>query len=143
MEVSFDVDSCSIERDVLGSNKSAVWDSGRDGAVSTSVSLVLCLLVVCVSSDLLSFFHAKIKVEAVCFLISAVAKGIGCGDGTVVPSDLLINIVKYSFSDETGVAMVYLSWGVELLSFTCFPFVTVETVVICETLDNCALLKLV
>lgn len=128
---------------MLGSNKPAVWYSGRDGIVSTSVSLVLCLLVVYMSSDLLSFFHAKIKVEAVCLLISAVAKEISCGDGTVVPSDLVINIVKYSFPDETGVALVYLSWDVELLSFTWFPFVTVETVVICETLDNCALLKLV
>lgn len=111
--------------------------------MSTSVSLLLCPLVVCVSSDLLSFFNAKIKVEAVCVLISAVAKEISCGDGTVVPSDLVLNIVKYSFPDEIGVAMVYLSWGVELLSFTWFPFVTVDRVVICETLDNCALLKLV
>lgn len=128
---------------MLDSNKAAVWDSERDGAVSTSVSLVLCSLVACVSADLLSFFHAKIKVESVCLPVSAVAKEIGCGDGTVVPSDLVINIVKYSFPDETGVAMVYLSWDVEFLSFSWSPFVTVETVVICETLYDCALLKFV
>lgn len=128
---------------MLGSSKPAVWDSGRDRVVSTSVSLVLCPLVVCVSSDLLSFFHAKTKVEAVCLLISAVVKEITCGDGTVVPSDLAINIVKYLFPDETGVAMVDLSCGVGLLFFMWFSFVTVETVLICETLDDCALLKLV
>lgn len=101
----------------------------------------MCSLVGCLSSNLLEFFHALVKEEAVCFSISSVAKETDCGGESVVPSELT-RILKYSCSDEIGIGvMVCLSWGAEL-PFFLFAFVTEETVVTCEILDTCAMLKL-
>lgn len=110
--------------------------------VDTSVCLVFIPFVACDTSDLLLFFHDVFKVEAVCFLISAVANEIDCEDESVVPPELVGTIVKYSFSEETGVVVIVrLSWGVELPSSTWFPFVMEEAVVICEILDACSGIK--
>lgn len=109
--------------------------------VDTLVRLIVCSFVGCLSSNLLEFFHALIKEKAVCFSISSVAKYIDCGGESMVPSELT-RIVKYSCSDKIGIGvMVCLSWGTEF-PFFLFPFVTEETVVTCEILETCAVLKL-
>lgn len=109
--------------------------------VDTLVWLIVCSFVGCLSSNLLEFFHALIKEKAVCFSISSVAKYIDCGGESMVPSELT-RIVKYSCSDKIGIeVMVCLSWGAEF-PFFLFPFVTEETVVTCEILETCAVLKL-
>lgn len=113
----------------------------REGVVDTLFWLIVCSFVGCLSSNLLEFFHASIKEKAVCFSVPSVAKDIDCGGENVVPSEL-IRIVKYSCSDKIGIGvMVCLSWGTEF-PFFLFPFVTEETVVTCEILDTCAVLKL-
>lgn len=69
------------------------------------------------------------------------AKDIDCGGESVVPS-VLTRIVKYSCSDKIGIGVIVcLNWGAEL-PFFLFPFVTEETVVICEILETCSMLKL-
>lgn len=141
VDVSSEIEWYNLERTVLPADIPFVIDVTRERVVGTLVWLVLSSLVECMSSDLLEFFHALVKEEAVCFSISAVAKEIDCGEESVVSSDL-VRIVKYSCSDEIGVGvMVCLSWGVEL-PFFLFPFETEGTVVICEILDTCAMLKL-
>lgn len=138
VELSSDIESCNLERNVLLAGINFVTDVTKEGVVGT---LVLCSLVDCVFSDLLEFFNVLFKEEAACFPISAVAKEIDCGDESVVSSDLARIVMRNSCLDDTGIGViVFLSWGVEV-PFSLFPFVTEETVVFCEILDTCAMLK--
>lgn len=141
VEVSSDIEWCNLEKNVLPADVPFVTDMTR-GVVGALAWLVLLSLVECMSSYLLEFFHALAKEEAVCFPVSAVVKEIDCGDESVVPFDLAIIVVKYSCLYVIGIGVIVcLSWGVEL-PFFLFPFVTEETVVSCEILDTCAMLKL-
>lgn len=142
VEMSSDIEWCNFEKNALPADVPFVIDVTREGVVGTLAWLLLCSLVECMSSDLLEFFHALIKKEVVRFPVSVVAKEINCGDESVVLFDLAIIVVKYSCLGEIGVGVIVcLGWGVELPLFW-FSFVTEESVVTCEILGICAMLKL-